>query len=395
MKTESVDISKIIPYGNNPRENEEAIENVSLSIQEYGFRQPIVVDENYVVLAGHTRLQAGKKLKLKQVPVHIAEGLSEAQKKGYRLMDNKSAEKSNWNKKSLSLELLDLQEVNFDMNMTGFSDKEVIDLTKIVNIDDEVEVDIPTVPDEPVAKVGDFWSLGDHRLLCGDATNEKDVERLMEGEKADMVFTDPPYALFGNSTGVSGVSDDKMASPFFRDVFNACRKNTKPFGHVYCCCDWHSCNAIYNSALKVDLPIKNLIVWDKGIGVGWYYMNSHELIWFMSNNPKHNNVRRRKQTQGERPIHGIQNIWRVKKVNHKEKTHVAVKPVELISVGINASTDYGETVLDLFGGSGSTLIASEKNKRKCKIMEIEPKYCDVIIKRWEDFTGEKAQLIRK
>lgn len=285
--------------------------------------------------------------------------------------------------------LVGLDDGAFDLELTGFDEA---DLKKLIDWDGHgggAADAVPGAPRKPVTRAGDLYALGAHRLLCGDATHAADVDRLMGGKVADVVFTDPPYALFGNSTGVSGVADDKMVRPFFRDLFLQAQRVTKPYGHVYVCCDWHSAFVIQAMAREVDLTPKNLCVWDKGSGgIGTMYQHGYELVWFFANTPIQKTTT--KQRHGERVVCGISNLWRFPRVVGEERQHNAAKPVDLICVPLGASSDSGQVVLDLFGGSGSTLVAAEKLKRECYTMEVEPAYCDVIVARWETFTGKKA-----
>jgi DNA modification methylase len=372
------------------------------SLQRYGAARSIVIDEDNRILAGNGTIEGAKALGLTKLKVVEAagdeiiavrrSGLSEDDKVGLALADNRAAELSDWDAEML-------QQLSEEHDIAPWFDQEVLDALlqeaeQLEPVEGNTDPDeVPDAPVDPITKPGDLWILGNHRLLCGDSTNIQHVERLMDGQKADMVFTDPPYALFGNSTGVEGIADDKMIMPFFRDIFSACRTFVQPFGHVYACCDWHSCNAINKAAAEVTLPAKNLIVWDKGdAGIGGMFMNCHELIWFFTNTPENRNTTKSARKRGERPVNGVPNIWRVKKVPPKQREHNAAKPIELVNIGINASSDKGALVLDLFGGSGTTLISAEETGRKCRMMEMEPKYCDVIVKRWEDFTGKKATL---
>ena len=390
-------VDRLKPYERNARTHStEQVAQIAASIVEFGFTNPILVDSNDGIIAGHGRLTAAQELGLKTVPVVVLDHLSERQRKAYIIADNQLALNAGWDTDLLRSELQDLAEQDFDLSLIGFSDEELADLLPDVEElppEDADPDDVPEVPEEPITKPGDLWILGDHRLLCGDSTDVLAVERLMDGQKADMVFTDPPYALFGNSTGVAGISDDKMIMPFFRDIFSACRIHVKAFGHIYSCCDWHSCNAINRAASEVTLPAKNLIVWDKGdAGLGGMFMNCHELIWFFTNTPENRNTTKSAGKVGERPVNGVANIWRIKKVPPKQRSHNAAKPTELVNIGINASSDKGHIVLDLFGGSGTTLISAEETGRRCRVMEMEPKYCDVIVKRWQQFTGKTATL---
>lgn len=251
----------------------------------------------------------------------------------------------------------------------------------------------PTLPEVPTTKPGELIELGDHRLLCGDSTNAAHVERLLGGATVAMVFTDPPYAIFGSSTGVkSDVADDKMVRPFFRDVLRQAKAHLKPYGHLYVCCDWRSWSAWWGVAGEVELAVKNCIVWDKGGGMGGMYMNAHELILFASNAPKLRKTGQKRS--GERTV-GDMNVWRIPRASKAEgeegNGHNAQKPLALCARAIENSTEPGEIVLDLFGGSGSTLLAAEQLGRPCRMMEMEPAWCDAIVTRWEQATGMAAK----
>ena len=390
MKVELAPIDTIKPYPNNPRKlSETAIEKVAQSIQEFGFRQPIVIDKDRIIVVGHTRYRASKKLGYKKVPITIAENLTKEQINAYRIADNRTNEEAKWDEELLKMELKELDYKDFDLKMTGFDDKQINDLLfeeKQGLTDDD---DVPDTPEKPITKLGDIWQLGKHRLLCGDSTNSNQIELLMNGQKADMVFTDPPYALFGNSTGVAGVVDDNMVKPFFRNIMLSFKKYTKIYSHIYMCCDWHSAFSIENCAREVELKPKNMCIWDKGDGgVGAMYQQCYEIIWFFDNSPT-NKTTFRTVKAGVRTVNGKPNIWRFKRVTGN-RIHNAQKPIEMISMPIICGSDKNNIILDLFLGSGSTLIACEKLDRICYGIELDPKYCDVIVKRWEQWTGEKA-----
>jgi len=379
MKIKNTDINDIKAYDKNPRNNANSIDKVADSIAEFGFRQPIVVDEDMVVLAGHTRLLASKQLGLKKVPVHIAEGLTNAQKKAYRIMDNKSSEDSEWDKDLLNLEIKDLIEDNYDLNMTGFTPEQIDALSVLTESILEGETDedsIPEPPKEPKSKLGDIYELGHHRLMCGDSISIDDVDKLMDGKKADMVFTDPPYNVaFNGRSGKFDVikNDDLEENEFnnFIDSFLSILKILKVETY-YICCNW----AFYG-VLQLKLKPKSCIVWAKNVfGLGRGYRHQHEFILF--------NGHIKKEITNE------SDLWSIAK-DSKYK-HPTQKPAELAKRAINNSSNEGNIVLDLFGGSGSTLIASEATARKCYMMELDPVYVDVIVKRWEDFTGKKAKL---
>lgn len=253
----------------------------------------------------------------------------------------------------------------------------------------------PVMPEVPTTQPGELIELGPHRLFCGDSTNPAHVEQLMQGEQAAMVFTDPPYAIFGSSTGVGNdVADDKMVRPFFRDVLRMAKAHLRTFGHLYVCCDWRSWSAWWNVAAEVELAMKNMIVWDKGGGLGAMYANGHELLVFASNVPKLRSVTSKKKQTGERTVNDT-NVWRISRASEAERDtgatrHNAQKPLALVARAIDNSTEPGETVLDLFGGSGSTLIACDQAGRPCRMMEMEPSWCDAIVTRWESATGMEA-----
>ena len=380
MKIKNTDINDIKAYDKNPRNNANSIDKVADSIAEFGFRQPIVVDEDMIVLAGHTRLLASKQLGLKKVPVHIAEGLTNAQKKAYRIMDNKSSEDSEWDKELLNLEIKDLIEDNYDLNMTGFTPEQIDALSVLTESILEGETDedsVPEPPKEPKSKLGDIYELGHHRLMCGDSISIDDVDKLMDGKKADMVFTDPPYNVaFNGRSGKFDVikNDDLEENEFnnFIDSFLSILEILKVETY-YICCNW----AFYG-VLQLKLKPKSCIVWAKNVfGLGRGYRHQHEFILF--------NGHIKKEITNE------SDLWSIAK-DSKYK-HPTQKPAELAKRAINNSSNEGNIVLDLFGGSGSTLIASETTARKCYMMELDPVYVDVIVKRWEDFTGKKAKII--
>ena len=385
MKIKQMRISELKPYPKNPRINDGAVDAVAASIREFGWKQPLVVDKDGVIVAGHTRYKAAQKLGIEEVPVVVADDLTPEQVKAYRLADNKTAELAEWDFEKLDEELAEL---DLDMSEFGFDDIEMPDPAEVKEDDYE-----PELPEEPKSKLGDIYQLGRHRLMCGDSTDPAVIDRLMDGAKADMVFTDPPYALFGNSTGVAGVVDDKMTRPFFLAIFQRIREHTKLFGHIYVCCDWHSAFSLQAMVKQAKLTEKNLCIWDKGDGgLGAMYQQCYEMIWFLANSPLATQTIGKRKS-GERTINGKPNIWRYARENTKERVHNAQKPLEMVKFAVGNSCDMEEIVLDLFGGSGTTLIACEQLNRKCYMCELDPHYCDVIIDRWEKLTGEQAVLL--
>ena len=341
--------------------------------------RPIVVNADHVVLGGNMRLKACQAAGLKEVPVIVADHLTPDQQREFIIKDNVGFGEWDWNELANAWDAQQLTDWGLDIPDFETAPAEG-------NTDPD---EVPEAPVEPVSKLGDLWLLGKHRVLCGDSTQMSDVERLMNQELADVVFTDPPYALFGNSTGINGVADDKMIRPFFRSILMQCRMSSKNFAHVYVCCDWHSAFVIESISREVELTPKNLIVWDKGDGgIGAMYQNCHELVWFFGNKPtlKHTT----NKMSGERPVNGKPNIWRYGRVTGADRQHNAAKPVDMVAFALENSANRGAIALDLFLGSGTTIIAAETQGMACYGMEMEPKYVDVIVKRWQDFTKQQA-----
>lgn len=372
MKIVMRKLGDIHPYEKNPRKNEKAVEYVAKSIKEFGFLVPIVLDKNDVIAAGDTRYKAAKKLKLKEVPTISADNLTDEQVKAFRLADNKVAEQAEWDIDLLGEELSDILDI--DMEDFGFSFSEE---------DVEVVEDAPVIEPkkDPVTKLGYMWKMGGHLLLCGDSTNITDVERLMGGEKADMVFTDPPYGYEyqSNSRGEKFEvlkNDDKILD-FFPNIQMVCN------GFVFICTTWKVLDK-WLPLFKKYHNLTNMIIWSKGGGgigdLAHTFATDYEVI-LCSNNGR--------EITGKR----IGSVWAIKKDSGNRYVHPTQKPVKLSEFAIRNTTERGEIVLDLFGGSGSTLIACEQLDRRCRMMEYDPIYCDVIVERWEQFTGEKAELV--
>lgn len=390
MKVIELSLSDIKPYENNPRKNDESAKYVAESIKQFGFKVPIVIDKNNVIVCGNTRYKAAKKLKLKTVPCIMADDLTEEQIKAYRLADNKVSEKAEWDLDLLNLELDELSFTDIDMSDFGFDlDLEDEEEPKEV-VEDDFEEELP---EEPKAKLGDIYQLGNHRLMCGDSTNKDDVDKLMNGEKADLVLTDPPYGIgivkgekvggggvlhFGTVEGkqiveastympIKGDDTTETAKKNF-EVVKDCSENQIIFGGNY---------------FTDFLPPKSCwIVWDKentgnfaDVELAWTSFNKgaklYKWLW--------NGLCRK----GERKVEG------------KSRVHPTQKPVGLMGEILKDFSKEYSTVLDCFGGSGSTLMACEQTNRVCYMMEYEPYYVDVIINRWEQFTGEKAIKINE
>jgi len=360
-------IDTVTPFENNPRQiTPDAISKVAKSIELYGFRSPIVVDDDRIILAGHTRLLAAQKLGLSEVPVHVATGLSKAKKRAYRLADNRSAEESRWDFPMLTEELGELNEMGFDLADTLFDPEEISNLfpdEPIEGLTDEDEV--PEVPDVPVTVEGDFWTLGNHRLMCGDSTSIDAVEKLMNGANLEMIFTDPPYGM--NAVSKSGVLSKKYSDIIGDDNSNVAKETFLLIHGLYADVNQIWWGANYYSSVLPDSEC--WLVWDKNNGGS--DQTDCELAW--------SNCRSvvRKFTQSS---------------EKKDRVHPTQKPVSLVEWAINKFKVSPKTIADFFGGSGSTLIAAEKKNINCFLMEFDPKYCDVIIKRWQDFTGKVAVL---
>lgn len=369
MEIIKLNINEVIPYSNNPRKNDNAVDAVAESIKQCGYCSPIVIDEDNVILAGHTRLKALKKLKWKEVECVRKTGLTEEQKKKYRILDNKTNELAEWDFDLLEEEIADLDFDGFDFgfDMSAFEEpQEIVE-------DEPPEVDEDS---EPITQLGDIWQLGRHRLMCGDSTDKATVELLMDGKKADMVFTDPPYNI-----GYRGVSDkrtiqnDKMTDEDFVDFLE---KALMPCETMYVCCSWQYSHLFRQALENIGQKIKAMIVWDK-VNPAQHldkYFKQHEIIWYCG------------AFGGEKTLRG--DVWQCKR--QKNTVHPTMKPLELIGMALQDQPKK-KTVYDGFGGSGSTLIACEQLNRTCYMMELDPKYCDVIIKRWETFTGKKAVKI--
>lgn len=383
LQFETWKIDRCIDYARNPRKNDHAVDRVAAAIREFGFRVPIVAKSDGTVVDGHLRLKAAKKLGLTEVPVILADDMSEAQIKAFRLSVNKVAELAEWDIDFLKLELQDLDELGFDLSLTGFDTDEIANFlaepAEGLTDDDAV----PEVPAVPVTVEGDVWLLGRHRLMCGDSTSIDAVERLMAGAAIDLVHTDPPYGISESAKKRTSRETNSLAKsnshlPDFndsstdsaRDAFNLCEglgiKRQVWWGANY------YAHAVPETA--------NWFVWDKRVEEKQKEVNSDcELAWVKS---KWSSVRI------------FRHLWKglIKESERGQaRVHPTQKPVALVEWVFDYYRDLN-TVLDLFGGSGSTLIAAEKQGKQAFLMELTPHYCDVIITRWQDFTGQQATL---
>lgn len=402
MNITDVKIDDITPYHDNPRVNTDAINVVKKSLSEFGFQQPLVLDKDNVIIVGHTRFAAAKELGFENVPCYVADNLSEDKIKAYRIMDNKSAEYASWNYGLLTKEITDLLENDYDLEFTGFTDVELEDMGFDMNLESFVEEPqseedvIPEMTeDPPISKMGDVWILGNHRLLCGDSTSVDDVEKLMNKERADMIFTDPPWNVnYGEDTAGGKYKDRKILNDHMEEDewadfvmgFCSCLKLASKGGCmtylVMSAQEW----AVVDKTLRDSgFHWSSTIIWAKDALVisRKDYHTQYEPIWYGWNadDSRLSPLLDRKQSD----------VWNVDRPR-VSKLHPTTKPVELVERAINNSTQRTNLVLDLFLGSGSTLIAAEKTGRRCFGMELDPKYADVIIERWQNYTGKNAVL---
>lgn len=389
-----VRLADLKPWKGNPRTHPPAqIEALRRSIREFGFTQPMLIDEKGRIIAGHGRREAAMLEGHVEGPAIELHGLTEGQKRALGLVDNKLPLSAGWDESLLKVELEALKADGFDLTLTGFSPRETNRLLGSSSSGRTDPDESPPPPEKPITRAGNLWVLGKHRLLCGDSFNAEDVERLIGKRKVHMVLTDPPYAIYGSSTGISSdIADDKMVRPFFEKLGTVIAERVQEFGHVYVHCDWRSYATLWHGFKSARLSPKNCIVWDKGhFGLGGMYGNAHEFVAFFARLPPQKAMTSGNK-RGQRPVVGCANVFKCSRVSGPERQHNAAKPVELLSWLIDNSSDEGQNVLDLFGGSGSTLIAAHKRERAALVMEMEPRFCDVIVERFQAFTGEVAML---
>ena len=401
MEVKEIEVEKLIPYANNPRNNAEAVDYVAASIKEFGFRVPIVIDGENVIVAGHTRLQAAKKLGLETVPCVVADDLTDAQIKAFRLADNKVSEFATWDFEKLELELADLPEL--DMREFGF------DLSE-TNLEEEPEIVEDDVPEEVETrcKPGDIWQLGNHRLICGDSTDPEVVGKLMDGKLADMVFTDPPYnvAIGSKNAVLNKLNHDKKGHRIEQDIEGDKGMSDTEIGEKL----WKPAfqnmadNAKDDCSIYVTMPQGGTHMMMMMMMADASWQVKHELMW-LKNQPTFSMGRLDYDYMHEPIMYGWKkthnfyglgkfnkSVWQIDKPR-ESKLHPTMKPIELIVNALMNSTKEDNIVLDVFGGSGSTLIACEQTGRRCYMCELDPHYVDVIINRWENFTGQKAELL--
>ena len=385
-------IDTLIPYANNARvHSDKQILQIASSIKEFGFTNPVLIDKDNGIIAGHGRVEAARKLGHKEVPVIRLEHLSEAQKKAYILADNKIAMNSTWDDQLLALELQTIGDLGINLDFTGFDDSEISALTPQEITEGLTDEDaLPETPEEPITKPGDIWILGKHRLMCGDSTSMDHLATLTAGALVDMWLTDPPYnvAYEGKTKDALKIKNDSMADDqfrqFLRDSYTAADSVMKPGAVFYI---WHSDSEGYNfrgAAHDSGWKVRQCLIWKKStivMGRQDYHWKHEPCLYGWKEGAGHLWASDRKQTtilEFDKPSRNCE--------------HPTMKPVALFEYQMLNNTKGGDIVLDSFGGSGTTLIAAEKNGRIAYLMELDPKYCDVIVKRWEEFTGKKAVL---
>jgi DNA modification methylase len=451
MEVKLVNIDDVRPYERNPRQNDAAVDAVAASLKAFGFRQPVVTDVEHVIIVGHTRWRAAKKLGLTQVPVHVATDLTPDQVKAYRIADNQTATLAEWDMELLPIELRDLQAQDFDLGLLGFDKDKLAELLATGGTEGLTDPDaVPEPPDEATTKRGELIVLGNHRLYCGDSASVEDLDKLLDGARIHLVNTDPPYNVKVEprsnnaiAAGLSSFSNDNLQQRkllnktcrmeegdahnglLHHQSFDVARQGKKkatgkmrakdrPLENDFVSDEAFAAMLLawFGNMARVLEPGRSLYIWGGYANVANYppalkacdLYFSQTIIWV-----KEHPVLTRKDFMGNHEWcfycwkhdaghqwfgpNNATDVWSVKKVNPQSMVHLTEKPVELAVRAINYSSRAGENVLDLFGGSGSTLIACEQTGRRAFLMELDPPYCDVIVKRWEEFTGRKAERV--
>lgn len=406
-------IESVKPADRNARTHSRLqLKQIASSIERSGFTSSILVDDDGKILAGHGRLAAAKLIGMKQVPVLCLGDLSPADRKAYALADNKIALNAGWDQEILALELQELIDLNFEVALTGFSLAEIditIDAAREADVAgrEQTEDAMPAYVAPPVTAPGDIWQLGHHRVLCGDARSAEDFSKLMDGERADLVFTDPPYnvKIDGNVCGLGSVKHREFAfasgemsesefTHFLTDTLGNAASAMRDGAIAFVCMDWRHMGELLTAGSRVFTELKNLVVWNKtNGGMGAFYRSKHELIFvFKHGTAQHTNSFGLGETGRYRT-----NVWDYAGISsissgraEELAMHPTVKPVALIADAIRDCSRRGEIVLDCFAGSGSTLIAAEKTGRRGRLIEYDPLYCATIVRRWEAYTGRTA-----
>ncbi|MGD0301724.1 MAG: DNA modification methylase [Bryobacteraceae bacterium] len=385
-------VDRLAPYARNPRRNDAAVDRMAASIQEFGFKIPVLARSSGEIVDGHLRLKAARKLGITEVPVILCDEWTEAQVKAFRLMVNRSVGWAEWDEELLGLELSELKDLDFDLDLTGFDSAELERYLADVDIEPGLtdEDDAPEPPETPVSQPGDLWLLGKHRVLCGDATKAADVERLMAGQAADMVFSDLPYncRYEGYTKDRLTIQNDDMTpvefDQFLRASFKSFRTIVKPGASLYICHSSAFQREFQNALEAAGFEVRCQIIWGKNTfawGFGRYKFQHEPIFYCHVNGEKDSWYGDKSQST----------LWTEKKPA-ANRLHPTMKPVELIERALRNSSKAGDIVVDLFGGSGSSLIACERRERSARLMELDPKYADVIVQRWEKYTGKAANL---
>ena len=406
---ELVHIASLHPHDNNARtHSEHQIKQIARSIERFGFNNPILIDQSNRIIAGHGRVAAAKLLGYETVPTLRIEHLSEEEKRAFIIADNRLAEKAGWDTAILAVELQGLSDLGFDIELTGFEIPEVemiFNATEGPTAEEEIVPDLD--PNRVVSRSGDLWSMGDHRLLCGDARRREAFEILLSGETAQLAFVDPPYnvKIRGHVSGkgrikhrefaqASGEKSTVQFTKFLEESLGLLAEHSVDGAIHFVCSDWRHLDEMLTAGRRIYRELKNLVVWTKtNAGIGSFYRSQHELIFVWKNGRgKHiNNV--------ELGRHGRNrsNVWTYAGVNtfgpdrlDELAMHPTVKPVALVADAIRDCSRRGDIVLDSFGGSGTTLIACERTHRKGRLIELDPVYCDQIVRRWQKLTGQTA-----
>ncbi|EJF90296.1 site-specific DNA-methyltransferase [Bartonella tamiae] len=404
-------ITDLKPWDRNARKHSKhQIKQIAKSIETFGFTNPVLIDQNNTILAGHGRVEAAKLLKLPHVPCLYLETLSDAQKRAYVLADNQLALNASWDEDLLSQELKALSQIDlgFELNTTGFTIAEIDQLIDGVQLEETGDPREDALPQDVSERVqfGDIWALGNHRLICGDSLDKQTLASLMNNEKATLVFTDPPYnvKIDGHVGGngktkhkefafASGEMNEQEFTTFLCNAFIHLTEHSKDGSIHFICMDWRHMREVMDAASGLYSELKNLIVWAKDNGgMGTFYRSRHELIFaYKYGTTDHIN-------SFELGQHGRYrtNVWQYRSANQKELNHhPTVKPVEMIADAIKDVSQRNDIVLDLFGGSGSTLIAAEKTGRRAYLSEYDPHYCDIILQRYEDYAKDQAVLLER
>ena len=394
-----VQVTDLIPYALNSRDHSDLqVAQISASIREFGFTNPVLIDEDNNLIAGHGRVLGARKLDLKDIPAVVVTGLDERKRRALIIADNKLALNATWNDEALKTELMDLA-TDYG-SLMGFDQDEILKLLGVEEKEGLVDDDaIPDIPEEPTSKLGDVYKLGNHRVMCGDSCVQDDVDKLMDGDLADMVFTDPPWNV--NYGGVKEdnpqgykprtILNDFMGTEDFREfmtnAFKQLNLHSKDGCPTYVVMSAQEWGNMMLSLATNDYHWSSTIIWNKNSLVlsRKDYHTKYEPIWYGWKDGASRLMPLEDRKQSD--------VWDIDRPT-KSELHPTTKPIALLETAINNSSKPANIVLDLFGGSGSTMIASEKIGRHARLMELDPKYCDVIVKRWEDFTGEKAELLK-